>query len=161
MDVWTCPKCQRNFGKKRQSHLCSPGLSLEEYFDGAAPWEEPIFTVVRDHIATLGPVIVDPLNMGIKFKNGPMFLELRAMKKWVALGFSLGNRLASDRLSRKVIDYNNKFFHVINVDDPAMIDEEILGWITRSYHFVGGGSNDRPASDPMVPDDVEDDFFDG
>ena len=141
--------------------MCSPGLSLEEYFDGAAPWEEPIFTVVRDHIATLGPVIVDPLNMGIKFKNGPMFLELRAMKKWVALGFSLGNRLASDRLSRKVIDYNNKFFHVINVDDPAMIDEEILGWITRSYHFVGGGSNDRPASDPMVPDDVEDDFFDG
>lgn len=140
--------------------MCSPGLSLDAYFDGAAPWEEPVFRVIQDHVATLGPAIIDPLNMGILFKNGPMFLELRAMKKWVALGFSLGNRITSDRLSRKVIDYNNKYFHVINVDDAAMIDEEILGWITQSYHFVGGTKSDRPGSDPMVPNDIDDNFWD-
>ena len=72
-------------------------------------------------------------------------------------------KLESDRLSRKVIDYKTKFWHVINVSDPAEIDEEILGWITESYHLAGGSSPSVAAAggvDPMVPDDIEDLFGD-
>ena len=28
---WTCPECGRQFGKPRQGHTCSPGLTLEAY----------------------------------------------------------------------------------------------------------------------------------
>lgn len=144
--------------------MCSPGLSLDDYFATAAEWERPIFEAVSSHLMSLGDVIIDPLAMGIMFKNGPMLCQLRAMKKWTALGFSLRRRLASDRLSRKVVDYKGKYFHVINVNDASMIDDEVLGWLTEAYH-VAGGTEPPPVdeagadgADPMVPNDIDDIF---
>ncbi len=143
--------------------MCQRGLSVDEYFADAKPWERPIFDHVREHIDSLGDVIVDPIEIGVLFKNGPMLCELRAKTKWTALGFSLGRRLTSDRLSRKVIDHGGKWFHVINVTEPDQIDDEILEWITEAYHFAGGTqpssrADDTP-SEGMVPDDIDDDGF--
>ncbi|MFW2383194.1 MAG: DUF5655 domain-containing protein [Acidimicrobiales bacterium] len=138
-------------------------MSLEEYFADAKPWERPIYDVVNGHLSELegGDLIVDPIAMGIMFKNGPMICELRTKTKWTALGFSLARKLSSKKLSRKVVAYapSGKFFHVINVSDPEQIDDEILDWLTEAYYLPLGG---RPpeVSDPMVPDDIDDDFFD-
>ena len=52
--------------------MCNPGLSIDEYFATAQPWERPIFDVVAGHLQSLGDVIIDPLQMGVLFKNGPM-----------------------------------------------------------------------------------------
>ncbi len=169
MERWTCPKCSREFGKTNQGHMCNPGLTVAEYFATANDWERPIFDKVAEHLQGLGDVIVDPLAIGILFKNGPMLCELRAKKKWTALGFFLRRRLTSNKLSRKVADYQGKFFHVINVDDPADIDDEILAWLTEAYHIAGGNLEAAaraadPASSaadddqPMVPDDIDDPF---
>ncbi len=165
MDRWTCPDCHREFGRRGQSHFCSPGLGVDEYFAAAQPWERPIFEAVAAHLRNLGDVIIDPIAIGVLFKNGPMLCELRAMKKWTALGFHLGRRLVSDRLSRKVVDNGTRFFHVINLDAAEQVDEEVLGWLTEAYHFAGGtlsavaeGSDPSRGSDPMVPDDIDDPF---
>ncbi len=138
--------------------MCSPGLTLEAYFATAAPWEQPIFERIHPVLRNEGPLIVDPLRMGIMFKNGPMFAQLRAMKKWVAVGFSLGEQLRSARLSRKVVAYNNKFFHVINLTDPELVDDELLDWLCRSYHFAGGTDPAGQHPDPMVPSDVDEEL---
>lgn len=166
MERWTCPNCNRAFGKKNQSHLtCEPAISLDEYFAVAKPFEKPVFDAVNTHLSTLDDVIIDPLGVGILLKNGPMFAELRPKTKWVALGFSLPRKLESGRLSRKVVEYGHKHFHVINVDDPAMIDDEIFEWLTEAYHFAGGTlasyrAADRRGNDGdgMVPDDVDDEL---
>ncbi|MDH3303462.1 MAG: DUF5655 domain-containing protein [Acidimicrobiia bacterium] len=165
MDRWTCPECRRDFGKRGQSHMCSPGLGVDEYFATAQPWERPIFEVVANHLESLGDVIIDPIAIGVLFKNGPMLCELRAMKRWTALGFHLDRQLVSGRLSRKVVEYGNKFWHVVNVESADQIDGEIVGWLTEAYHVAGGtlDTMSLPAepgtgADPMVPDDVEDLF---
>lgn len=158
MERWTCPNCDRDFGRVNQGHMCSPGMSLDEYFAAAKPWERPIYDVVAGHITGLGDVIIDPIAMGIMFKNGPMLCELRAKTKWTALGFSLRRKLETGRLSRKIVDYNNgKFFHVINVNDPAQIDDEVLGWLTEAFHVAGGTQPPNPVAggDGMVPDDID------
>lgn len=162
MERWTCPNCNRVFGKKNQSHLtCEPAVSLEEYFAAAKPFEKPIFDVVNTHLQTLDDVIIDPLGVGILLKNGPMFAELRPKTKWVALGFSLSRKLESGRLSRKVSEYGHKFFHVINLDDPNMIDAEIFEWLSEAYHLAGGtlasyraGEDSDSDGDGMVPHDI-------
>jgi hypothetical protein len=69
---------------------------VADYFETAQPWERPIFDVVAAHLEGQGEVIVDPIAMGIQFKNGPVFCMLRAMKRWTALGFSLRRRLEPD-----------------------------------------------------------------
>jgi len=159
MEIWTCPKCKREFGKVRQSHTCERGLTLDEFFATAQPWERPIFDKVSAHIRDQGVVIIDPIAIGILFKHGPMFAELRSMKKWTAVGFYLGRKLTSSKLSRKVIEYNGKYMHYINVDDVDLIDDEILDWLTEAYHLAGGTSPSSVGADPMVPDDIDDEIY--
>ena len=164
----------------------APALSLDEYFADAMPWEEPIFRVIENHFATHGPdLIVDPLGIGILLKNGPMFAELRTKTKWTAVGFHLPRKVSSGRFSRKVGEYGKKYFHVINVDDPKEIDDEVLDWLTEAYHLAGGtlrsynnrdrdvdvwspqvrnsvsarGVSRASGGDGMVPNDVEDELF--
>ena len=166
MERWTCPRCKRVFGRKNQSHLqCDEALSIDEYFSQAKPWEQPIFEAIEAHFSSkVGDVIVDPLPIGILLKNGPMFAELRAKTKWTAIGFHLPRRLSSARLSRKVIDYGKKHFHVINADSADVVDDELLEWLTEAYHFAGGtlatyrdGKADQSvAGSGMIPDDIDD-----
>ncbi len=132
---WTCPDCGRPFGRTNQGHFCAPGLPLDEFF---AEHErvEPIFSAVMAHLDDLGPVEVDPVGIGILFKHGPMFAELRPMKRWTALTFMLPVKLEHPRLSRKVVaagGRGGRYYHVVNVTDPAEIDDVILDWLTEAY----------------------------
>ena len=166
MAVWTCPDCRRKFGAAGQGHMCQPGLTVVEFIDVSPGFAGPVFERVLEHLVAVddqhddGNLIVDPLAKKVLFKNGPTFCVLDVKTKWVAVGFSLRRRLESGRLSRKVADYGSKFFHVVNVDDPELIDDEFRGWLTEAYVRAGSGG-DEPTQgaagggDPMVPDDVD------
>ncbi len=171
MERWTCPNCKRVFGKLNQSHLtCEPAVTIEEYFSQARPFERPIYEAVVARIGHLDGLIIDPLNIGILLKNGPMFAELRPKTKWTALGFSLGRRLESGRLSRKVSSFGKKHFHVINMTEPTEIDDQVTDWLLEAYHLAGGtlssyrreadiSDQQHGSGDGMVPDDVDDEIF--
>lgn len=136
MANWTCPDCGRPFGRAKQSHMCAPGLSLDEFFAAGHERERPIFDAVRSHLDELGAFDIDPVQIGILFKNGSVFAELRPMKRWVALTFMLPIKLDSPRLSRKVREAGNKgnkFYHVVNIELAAHIDEQIRNWLTEAY----------------------------
>ena len=77
MPAWTCPECGRRFGRRGQSHDCAPALSLDEYFSTGPPHERPIFDAVMAHIDTLSGVHVEPVSVGIFFKRGRTFAQLR------------------------------------------------------------------------------------
>jgi hypothetical protein len=164
MERWTCPNCQRVFGRQNQSHLtCEPALSIDQYFATAKPFERVIFDKVDAHLAKLDGVIVDPLGIGILFKNGPMFAELRPKTRWTVLGFWLPRTIRSDRFSRKVIEAKNKSFHVMNIEDADRIDVDVLAWLPEAYHLAGGTlaahrrsePAEEPGGDGMVPDDID------
>ena len=164
MERWTCPNCKRTFGKKNQSHLtCEPAISLEEYFSVARPFEKPIFDAVISRLGHFEGLIVDPLNIGILLKNGPMFAELRPKTRWTALGFHLPRKVRNNRFSRKIVQVGKKHFHVINILDPAEIDDEVIEWLTEAYHLAGGtehlSGQNRWGGSEMVPDDVDDEIF--
>ena len=68
-------------------------------------------------------------------------------------------KITSKRFSRKVIEYQGKFHHVINLTDADQVDEQLLEWLTEAFY-----RGDPPSLDPMVPDDIDEDFlgsFDG
>ena len=59
MARWTCPRCDREFSRSRQSHTCLPGGSVDESFAGRPPVQREIYDVITGHLATLGPVHAD------------------------------------------------------------------------------------------------------
>jgi len=142
--------------------MCQPGLSVEEFIEASPDFTASVFQAVHDHLVVVdrahddGQLIVDPLATKVLFKNGPTFCILDVKTKWVAVGFSLRRRLESGRLSRKVTDYGSKFFHVVNVDDPELIDDEFREWLAEAYsHGDEPAQAAAGAGDPMVPDDVD------
>ncbi|MEM8925322.1 MAG: DUF5655 domain-containing protein [Actinomycetota bacterium] len=136
MAKWTCPECGRPFGRVNQGHMCSPPMSLDDYFASAHEREQAIFEVINAHLEDLGPFDIDPVSVGILLKNGPVFAELRTKTKWVAVCFKLPVKLSSNRFSRKVVPsggHGGSFYHVVNVADAAEIDDVLLDWLTEAY----------------------------
>ena len=158
MATWMCPDCQREFGAAGRGHMCQPGLSVAEFLRDMPAFAEPVFRAVENHLRAVdekldGDLIVDPLVKKVLFKNGPTFCIIDVKTKWVAVGFSLRRSLETDRLSRKISDNGGRYYHVINVPDPALIDDEFREWLTEAYHH--GTDANQSDVDPMVPDDID------
>lgn len=113
-------------------------MSLEEYFSSGPPHERPVFDAVMKHLETVGPFHADIVSVGIFLKNPRKFAELRPMQNWVAISFSLGRRARHRLITRKVVQYGNKFWHVANVADPADLDEALCDLLTEAYELTGG-----------------------
>ena len=137
--------------------MCSPGLTVKEFLSDAPGFVEPVFRSVNDHLRGIdddhgGDLIVDPIPGRVLFKNGPTFCILDVKKKWVAVGFSLRRSLESGRLSRKTSDYGDRYYHVINVDDPELVDDEFRAWLTEAYHHGAGGKGSESKTEQFRSD---------
>lgn len=133
MPAWVCPTCGRQFGRAGQSHECAPAMTVEAYFSTGPPHERPVFDAVTRHLASVGPVHVEPVSVGIFLKRARTFAELRPMQHWVALSFSLDRRVNHPTIVRKVVAYRGRWFHVANVRSPDDLDDDLLGWLTEAY----------------------------
>ena len=136
MEIWTCDACGREFGK-RQSHVCAPAKSVDAYFADRPPHEREVFEAVSAHLRSLGPVIVEPVNVGIFFKGRRTFSELRPKAKWLDLSFGLNRRLDDPRISRTTRTKTSRTYYGVRIHGPADIDEQVLAWLTESYFELG------------------------
>ena len=130
---WACPRCQRRFRRVGQSHECSPAISVEEYFSTGPAHERPIFEAVMAHLATVGPVHVEPVSVGIFLKRAQTFAQLRPKDRWVALSFSLPRAVRHERIIRKVVEYHGRYHHVANLRSPDDLDDRLRAWLTEAY----------------------------
>ncbi|MGB0112335.1 MAG: DUF5655 domain-containing protein [Ilumatobacteraceae bacterium] len=136
MSGWTCPECGRLFGRSGQSHDCAPGMSLDEYFSTGPSHERPVFDAVMAHVETLGPVHADVVSVGIFLKNPRKFAELRPMQRWVAVSFGLRRAARHRTITRRVVEYGNRFWHVANVASPGEFDDDLAALLTEAYRDV-------------------------
>jgi hypothetical protein len=108
-------------------------MTLEEYFSTGPERERPIFEAVMRHLDTVGPVHVEPVSVGIFLKRDRSFAQLRPMRRWVALSFSLPRPMRHPRITRKVQPYHGRYHHVVNLRGPEDLDDDIYGWLTEAY----------------------------
>jgi hypothetical protein len=108
-------------------------MPLEEYFSTGPPHERAVFDVVMGHLDTVGPVHVEPVSVGIFLKRARTFAELRPMHRWVALSFSLTHCVAHRTITRRVVNYHGRWYHVANLRGPEDFDDELRRWLTEAY----------------------------
>ncbi|MDQ1395735.1 MAG: hypothetical protein QOG64_994 [Acidimicrobiaceae bacterium] len=117
-------------------------MTLDEYFATGPPHERPIFDAVMDHLASVGPVHVEPVSVGIFLKNPRKFAELRPMLRWVALSFSLPRPATHPTIIRKVMPYNGRHFHIANLAEASDFDDRLRDLLTEAYQVAAA---DRPS----------------
>lgn len=133
MPAWECAECGRTFARRRQGHECAPAMALEEYFATGPGRERPIYEAVKAHLDTLGPVLVEPVSVGIFLKRPGQVAQLRPATRWVDLSFSLPRRVAHPRIVRKPIAHGRLWYHAARLEGPEDLDDELRGWLTEAY----------------------------
>ena len=66
---WTCPRCDREFGRARQGHTCVPGCTVDETFAGHSPEQRGVYNAILAHLQSLGPVHEDAVGVGVFLKR--------------------------------------------------------------------------------------------
>jgi len=122
-------------------------MSIEDYFATGPAREQPIFEAVMEHFATVGPVHVEPVSVGIFLKRSRSFAQLRPMTRWVALSFSLPRTVSHRLMSRRPIPHAGRYHHVVNLAGPEDVDDDIRTWLTEAYLDTPAGEcrTRRPA----------------
>ena len=77
--------------------------------------------------------IAEPVSVGIFLKRAQTFAELRPMRDWEALSFSLPRTVRHALIKRKVVEYHGRYFHIVNLRSADDIDDDIRGWLTEAY----------------------------
>lgn len=112
-------------------------MTLEEYFSTGPPHERPVFEAVMRALEAAGPIHVEPVSVGIFLKNPHKVAELRPMQRWVAVSFSLPHRAAHRTITRKVLPYGGRWYHVANVAGPDDVDGALGDLLVEAYESAG------------------------
>ena len=131
--TWTCVECGRQFGRRNQSHECTPALPLDEYFAQRPARERAIFQAVVEHLEEVGSVRIEAVRVGILFKRSRTFAELRPRRDRVVLSVLLSRRMAHPRIVKTWHGSGLRSAYFIDLRDPAEVDDDVRDWLTEAY----------------------------
>ena len=108
-------------------------MTIDEYFATGPVHERPIFDAVMRQFERAGPIHPEFVSVGVFLKNPRKVAELRPMQRWVAVSFSLNRRAEHRTITRKVIPYGGRYFHVANVRSAAEVDDALGDLLVEAY----------------------------
>lgn len=134
MAPWICPECDRQFGRRHQSHLCAPTLTADQYFASRPPAFREIYEAVLATLAHMGPVVVDVVDVGVLIKRARTFAELRPRRDRFVLSLWLSRALDHPRVRRTVRrPGSERAAHFFDLRAAADVDDEIAAWLAEAY----------------------------
>jgi hypothetical protein len=133
-DRWTCPRCDREFGRANQSHVCVPGGTVDESFAGRPAVQRAIYDeLVKD----IGPFHVDAVKVGVFLKHTRTFLEVRPMARSLSLLLALPRAVDHPRIVRRIPASADRIVHDVRLTAVDQIDDMIRGWLAEAYDAAG------------------------
>lgn len=133
MGRWICPWCEREFGRRHQAHVCVPAGEVD-----LPPAQRAIYDEVTAFLATLGPVHVDAVRVGVFLKRDRKLAELRPKARWLSLELMLPRRLDHPRVTRTIRVSNDYTVNVIRLAVVEDVDDEVRGWLAEAFVASGG-----------------------
>jgi hypothetical protein len=137
MAVWTCPSCDRTFGRRGQGHLCIPGTTVDEWFADEPAEHREIHDRIADHLEALGDVQIEAVAVGIFYKRGKTVAELRGRADHLALSMGLPSERENDRFSRRQKMSGGRTWFGLPLRRPEDVDDQVLDWLTEAWDLAG------------------------
>jgi hypothetical protein len=130
---WTCPRCDREFGKTRQSHTCIPGGSVDDTFRGKPPEQRVIYDAIATHLKTLGRVHADAVTVGVFLKTDRKLAELRPKSKWLSCNLYLPYAIEDARIARTIQIAHDRYVNEVKLRTVDDVDEQLRDWLTAAF----------------------------
>jgi hypothetical protein len=130
---WSCPNCERQFGRKNQSHGCMPAMTVDAYFADRSESDRAIYDAVAKHLATLGDIVTDALTVGIVFKRTRTFASLRPRREGFRLAFLFSRTLEDARIAKSMKVSANRIAYWVDLKTPRDADRVVKKWLSEAY----------------------------
>ncbi len=133
MSRWRCPACDREFSRSQQSHTCVPGNSVEATFSGRPAGQREAYDAIVVHLATLGPLHVDAVRVGVFLSSDRKLAEVRPMARALTLLLMLPAPLTQPRVARRERISAERIMHTIKLSTESDVDDELKEWLAQAY----------------------------
>ena len=131
--LWRCPKCERVFANRNQTHTCRTLHDLEHHFANRDPIVRAIYDRVAAAIQSIGPVIILPEKTRIAFQVRMSFAQVTPRQKWLDGHVVLARRLDHPRF-RKIETFSPKnHLHAFRLEQPEDVDDTFVTWMREAY----------------------------
>jgi len=133
---WTCPRCDREFGRANQAHVCVPGQSIDATFAGRPPVLRTIADAVIAHVRTLGPVHLDVVEVGVFVKRARTLVEIRPQARAVTLWIVLDHFVDGRQVTRHVSASSTRSVSVVKLTVMDDFDDDVRAWLDEAYAYA-------------------------
>lgn len=130
--LWKCPKCEREFATRNQTHSCGRH-ELEPHFEGKSAEIRALFDALVAAIQEIGPARVLPEKTRIAFQVRMSFAQVMVRRQWLDGHLVLARRIEHSRF-RKVQTFSpGNHVHIFRLRSPADIDAQFRAWLREAY----------------------------
>ncbi len=132
--MWTCSKCGRIFEKAKQVHSCHK-TPIDLHFKNKDKARELFDYLVKRINSRIGKCKVISIPCCIHLYGKYDFLAALPRKDGLEIRFALDRIIDSPRLKQSVPISSKNFKNCIDLGSVKEIDEELIKWLSESYHL--------------------------
>ncbi len=108
-------------------------MTLQSFLAAQPKERRGTYRAAVGFLKKLGPLVIEPVEIGILVKRSGTFCELRPRKDSVELSFKLGRCMKHPRVRRTVRMSANRTVHFVRLERAEDFDDEIREWLAESY----------------------------
>jgi hypothetical protein len=132
-ELWTCPRCRRQFKNRNQAHSCGQ-FTVEQLLDGKPSEVAELYERLVDVICRCGEVVIAPTKTRVLFKVRTVFASVAVSKNWLDVLFVLGRRLKHRRIKKAQKEYPG-IVHSLRIEKIEDLDDHLTGWLREAYDY--------------------------
>jgi hypothetical protein len=126
--VWTCPRCDRSFGRANRPHVCVAGMPIEVWLAERTDPQRRAAEAVLAILEKIDGLVIEAVSVGILVKRERVLIELRPKQKWLQLSFISTAAIDSPRISRTIeLPIGTAYF--VRLADERDVDAELRRWL--------------------------------
>lgn len=131
MAAWTCPRCDRQFGRANRPHVCEPGMPVDLWLDNLPEPQRRAAEKVLAIVRRFSDLIIEAVTVGILVKRDRTIIELRPKHRWLQLTFISTATITSPKISRSLPLGSATLYYLRLADGPA-VDADVRRWISAA-----------------------------
>ncbi|MBN8673736.1 MAG: hypothetical protein J0L56_06355 [Chitinophagales bacterium] len=131
-NLWTCPRCKRQFERRGQSHSCRV-YQLHLYFK-EKPAGRLLYNTFKKAVKEqAGFFKTESLECCIHFVSTFTFAAVKVMKDKIRVSFTLGREIKSNRIYDRVQTSAGCYLYAVDICSDKEIDSMLMKWIQAAF----------------------------
>ncbi len=132
-NLWRCPKCDRQFANRHQSHSCGR-YTVDAFLAGKSPQAVTLYKHFARMVQARGQVMLAPAKTRIGFQARMIFAAVDKLDdQGLEAHVVLSRRLESTRFSRIESLSPRNHVHHFQIRSTEDLDDEVRSWLEESY----------------------------